>query len=110
MEWENIFNSRQDEVTRLLVQRGYPGDTFRPTYLMHQRSAAPDEPHTPLAIYSIEEFVAYSRDHSKFITRNYRITKGSHRDPATIHELPDSGLCNSSAQEAVHTQRNSSSI
>ena len=92
-DWAAIFSERQDEVTRLLLQKAYLGDPFVPDFLLHKtrRSAAWDS--TELAIYRIEELIERSRRYAGFRVRPYRVNKGSYRDPVGVeHQAPRFGV------------------
>jgi hypothetical protein len=86
-EWEGLLSSRQDDVSRLLLQKAYPGDPFIPEFVLHKtcRSAAWSQ--TEVAIYSIDELLALSRKYQGFATKSYSVRKGSHKDPPGITHL-----------------------
>jgi hypothetical protein len=92
-EWENIFSTRQDDVSRLLFQKAYLNDPFIPDYLLHKTKIAPYWAETEIAIYSIDEIVSLSCSYQGFATRDYSVYKGSYKDPAgTVHQAPRFGV------------------
>lgn len=86
-EWEALFSGKQDEITRLLLQKAYMDDPFSPDFLLHKTrlEASPDE--IEVAIYSIDELVRLSRSYKGFETRAYSVRKGSYKDPAGVQHL-----------------------
>ena len=92
-EWENIFNSEQDAVSRLLFQKAYLDDLFIPEFLLHKTKASQSEDQIEVAIYSIDELILLSRNYQSFTTKLYSVNKGSYRDPVgTKHEAPRFGV------------------
>ncbi|MFV0643502.1 MAG: hypothetical protein ACK5NN_03230, partial [Sphingomonadaceae bacterium] len=92
-EWEGLFTDRQDDITRLMLQKAYMNDPFVPTFLLHKTCAAPSWEQTEVAIYTIDELLQHSRDYGRFNTKAYSVRKGSHRDPAGVtHEAPRFGI------------------
>jgi len=91
-DWEELFDTNQDQITDLLVRSAYPDDPIPPSTILHQRSKAESPTDVPVALYSVEEFLAKSRAYSLFTTRKYRVLKGSSRDPNTWHEAPRFGV------------------
>lgn len=91
-EWEELFKKHQDEITRLLLQKGYKDDPFPPEIILHKtRKAISDE--EEIAIFSMDEFVDLSHQFSSFDIRKYRVTKGKYREPKGIeHVAPRFGI------------------
>lgn len=86
-EWEQIFITRQDDVSRLLFQKAYLNDPFTPEYLLHKTKKSPSWNNTEVAIYSIDELITLSREHKGFSTKQYSVKKGSQKDPEGISHL-----------------------
>lgn len=86
-EWEAIFTQRQCDVSRLLFQKAYLDDPFSPEYLLHKTKAADSWNSTEVAIYSVEEILALSKNHKGFYTKPYSVRKGSFRDPVGVQHL-----------------------
>lgn len=92
-EWQGLFEERQDDITRLMLQKAYMGDPFVPTYLLHKTCAAASWDETEVAIYSIEELIRHSREYSGFSVKPYSVRKGSYRDPPGVtHAAPRFGI------------------
>lgn len=86
-EWERLFAGRQDDITRLMLQKAYIDDPFVPSYLLHKTCASASWDKTEVAIYSIDELVELSREYGSFSTKGYSVRKGSFRDPAGVSHL-----------------------
>jgi hypothetical protein len=92
-EWESIFSSRQDEVSRLLFQKAYLNDPFAPDYLIHKTRYAASWERTEVALYSIAELIALSRKYGGFSKKQYSVKKGSYKDPwGIVHDAPRFGI------------------
>lgn len=93
VEWENLFDARQNEIGRLMLQKAYMNDPFIPTFLLHKTCAAAEWNATEVAIYSIDELLNHSRAYGRFSTKSYSVRKGSYRDPAGVtHSAPRFGI------------------
>lgn len=92
-EWESIFSEKQDDVTRLLLQKAYMGDPFIPEFLLHKTKMVSDWDSTEVAVYAIDELIALSRSYGGFRVKPYRVNKGSYRDPVGVeHHAPRFGV------------------
>ena len=92
-EWEAIFTTYQDQISRLLLQKAYLNDPFIPDYLLHKTKCSSAWNSTEIAIYSIDELVALSAAYRKFALRSYSVRKGSYKDPAGVtHLAPRFGI------------------
>lgn len=92
-EWVTLFQTKQDEITRLLLQKAYLDDPFTPDFLLHKTKLASSWSSTEVAIYSIDELISHSRKHSGYSAKLYSVRKGSYRDPAGFtHEAPRFGI------------------
>ena len=92
-EWEMLFGARQDEVTRLMLQKAYIDDPFVPDFVLHKTKLSNSWAETEVAIYSIDDLVNHSANYGGFNTRSYSVRKGSYRDPAgVVHEAPRFGI------------------
>jgi len=94
VELETIFHEKQDDITRLLLQKAYLNDPYIPELLIHKtkKTIGPDG---EFAIYSIEELIYLSRQYSGFIktlrtevskSKSYELEKG------LKHECPKFGI------------------
>ena len=85
-EWEELFSSHQDEITKILLQKGYAGDPFPPQVILHKtkKSTSNDE---EIAIFTMDEFIQLSHEYSPFAYSKYRVKKGSHKEPKGIEHL-----------------------
>lgn len=86
-ELENLFSSKQNEISRLLFQKAYLDDPFIPEYLLHKTKKSHSWDLTEIAIYSINKLVALSCNYQGFITKPYSIKKGSYKDPEGVQHL-----------------------
>ena len=86
-ELESIFTNHQDSITRLLLQKAYLHDHFRPDFLLHKTKRTPEWTQTEMAIYAMEELIAHSRNYAGFDVKRYTVRKGSYRDPSGTHHL-----------------------
>lgn len=85
-EWENLFTEHQDEVTRLLLQKGYSDDPFPPEIIFHKtRKTTPGN--EEIAIFLMDEFISLSRAYEGFCFNHYRVKKGSHKEPEGVDHL-----------------------
>lgn len=92
-EWEAILSQRQDDITRLLLQKAYLDDPFVPDFLIHKTRLASSWSATEVAIYSIDELIALSRKYGGFRVKPYRVKKGSYCDPEDVeHHAPRFGI------------------
>lgn len=91
-EWEDLLINHQDEVTRLLLQKGYSGDPFPPEIILHKTKKATSS-NEEIAIFSIDELISLSHSYSPFTYKKYRVTKGSFKEPKGIeHIAPRFGI------------------
>lgn len=92
LELESIFTARQDDITRLLLQKAYLNDPFTPEILLHKTKKMPENPQE-YAIYSIDDLIVLSRDYKGFEKKKYSVKKGQYRDIAGVyHEAPRFGI------------------
>ncbi len=92
-EWETLFFAYQDEITRLMLQKAYYNDPFIPTYLLHKTRRSSSWNATEIAVYTMDELIAYSRAYGGVSTKNYSVRKGRFRDPSGIvHAAPRFGI------------------
>lgn len=92
-EWKRIISKRQDEVTRLLLQKAYLEDPFFPDLLLHKTRKSSEWEQTETAIYTIDELIKLSREYGGFWTKPYSVTKGSYKDPVGVkHQAPRFGI------------------
>ena len=92
-EWEKIFSNKQDDVTRLLLQKAYMDDPFIPEFILHKTKKSEKWSSTEVAIYTVDELIALSCKYGGFEVKLYRVTKGSYRDPEGVeHQAPRFGI------------------
>ena len=86
-EWERLFASKQDEITRLLFQKAYLDDPFTPDLLVHKTKKAPSWTQAEIAIYTMDEIINKSREYAGFVLKPYSVRKGTFKDPAGVRHL-----------------------
>jgi hypothetical protein len=92
-EWEKIFSEKQDEVTRLLLQKAYMDDPFVPDFILHKTKKSENWNMTEVAVYSIDELISLSSKYGGFWVKPYRVKKGSYCDPVGVeHHAPRFGI------------------
>ena len=92
LELESIFTDRQDDITRLLLQKAYLNDPFTPEILLHKTKRMLENPQE-YALYSIEELIVLSRRYKGFEKKKYSVRKGQYKDPPGVsHEAPRFGI------------------
>lgn len=93
LELEHLFSTKQDQITKLLLQKAYLNDPFSPELLIHKTKKIEDGDQE-FAIYGIDELIALSRNHSGgFEKKEYSVRKGQYKDPEHIkHEAPRFGI------------------
>lgn len=91
IELEKIFLEKQNEITRLLLQKGYSDDPFPPEIILHKTKKVQGE--EEFAIYTVDELVDLSRKYGSFGFNKYRVIKGSYKEPVgTEHLAPRFGV------------------
>lgn len=86
-EWERLFSGKQDEITRLLLQKAYMDDPFAPDFLLHKTRLEKSADEIEIAIYSVDELLQLSQSYKGFETRAYSVRKGSYKDPVGVQHL-----------------------
>lgn len=93
VKWEQILALRQNEISKLLLQKAYLNDPFVPDYLLHKTKRSKSYNLTEVAIYSVSQLVTLSRKYRGFETRPYSVRKGSYKDPEGVtHLAPRFGI------------------
>lgn len=85
-EWEDLFRNHQNDVTKLLLQKGYANDPFPPEIILHKTKKTISE-EEEIAIFSIDEFIALSEKYGGFGFNEYRVQKGRFKEPEGIKHL-----------------------
>ena len=85
-EWETLFKNHQDEVTKLLLQKGYSDDPFPPEIIFHKTKKI-EGTNEEIAVFTMDKFIELSKKFSKFTCSQYRVCKGSHKEPEWISHL-----------------------
>ena len=89
---EKMFAVHQDEVTALLLKKGYVDDPFPPSFIMHKTRSVMEGP-DEIAMYSMEQFIKLSHQYASFHLSPYRVTKGRYKEPVGIlHDAPRFGV------------------
>lgn len=92
IELENIFLNKQDEVTKLLLQKAYLDDPFSPEILIHKTKKI-EYGDQEYALYSIDELIRLSKNYGSFHIRDYSVRKGQYVDPPGVtHQAPRFGI------------------
>lgn len=93
VELERIFTDKQDEITRLLLQKAYINDPFAPELLLHLTKKMPIGQSQEFALYTIDELIKLSSEYAGFEKKKYSVRKGSYKDPIGIqHDAPRFGI------------------
>lgn len=85
-EWENLFTQHQDDITRLLLQKGYKDDPFPLEIILHKTKKAPLN-NEEIAIFTMNEFVNLSHMYGPFGCAKYRVKKGRYKEPYGVEHL-----------------------
>lgn len=92
-EWEDLFKTHQDDVTRLLLQKAYLNDPFPPEIILHKTKKASSFDNQEIAVFTMDQFIELSKEYSSFACSHYRVKKGSHKEPEGIsHQAPRFGV------------------
>ncbi|MFX0100113.1 MAG: hypothetical protein ACFFCS_11080 [Candidatus Hodarchaeota archaeon] len=89
---EAIFTSEQDKITQLILQKAYKDDPFPPEYIFHQTKKYQDINEIEMAIYTMEEFVSFSRYYKGFHFYKRKVTKGRFKGDPGEHLYPRFGF------------------
>ena len=94
LEWERVFSSHQDRITRLLLRKAYRDDPFPPDIVLHKTKFSDAWTNTEVAIYTVDELVWHSHRFRGFFLKEYQVRKGSYIDPpdADPHLAPSFGI------------------
>ena len=93
IELADVLKNQHNTIFRLLLEKAYSEDTFPPKYVVHKTKRASSDGRTEVAIYSFDELIALSALYRGFETREYRVRKGSYRDPEGVtHLAPRFGI------------------
>lgn len=87
-----LFADHQEPVTRILLQKAYINDPYEPQFLIHQTRKYSSADKLEAAIFSIDQLIAYSQQHSGFSVKSYRIRKGSFKHDIFVHQAPRFGF------------------
>ncbi len=93
LELETILTERQEDVTRLLLQKAYINDPFAPELLLHLTKKMPSGQPQEFALYTIDELIELSCTYAGFEKKKYSVRKSSHKDPIGVqHDAPRFGI------------------
>lgn len=91
-ELEKILTEKQDDITKLLLQKAYLNDPFSPELLIHKTKKIETDPQE-YAVYTIEELITLSKEYAGFEKKLYSVKKGQYKDPKDVqHEAPRFGI------------------
>ena len=92
LELEGVLTNRQDDITRLLLQKAYLDDPFAPELLIHKTKKI-DRGDQEYALYTIDELISLSKQYGGFNKKIYSVHKGQYKDaPGVEHEAPRFGV------------------
>lgn len=91
-EWEKIFKTNQDKITRLLFQKAYKNDPYPTDYILHQTVKYESFDSCPVALFTVDEIVKHSHKHSGFVLVPYKIRKGTYKKDKSEHSAPRFGF------------------
>ncbi len=92
LELEGVLTNRQDDITRLLLQKAYLDDPFAPELLIHKTKKI-DRGDQEYALYTIDELISLSKQYGGFNKKIYSVHKGQYKDaPGVEHEAPRFGI------------------
>jgi hypothetical protein len=92
IELETLFTEHQNSITKLLLQKAYRNDDFAPTYLLHKTRKATNFEQTEIALYKIDELLDKSKSYATFVTKPYKIHKGTYKNDPNEHQAPRFGI------------------
>lgn len=93
LEWEQVLREKQDEITRLLLQKGYSNDPFPPEIIFHKTRKTESATDEEIAVFSVDQFIELSHKYSSFTYSTYRVKKGRYKEPESItHQAPRFGV------------------
>jgi hypothetical protein len=93
-EWESILSNKQDDITKLLLQKAYLDDPFSPDIIIQKTKKIINGPEE-FAIYSIDELIEKSHNYAGFVkTLKTEVSKSKSYDvPKGVkHECPKFGI------------------
>lgn len=70
-----------------MLQKAYLDDPFVPEYVLHKTKLANSWEQTEIAIYTIKELIALSKNYAGFHLKPYSVRKGSYRDAVGVSHL-----------------------
>lgn len=91
-EWENLFSNKQNEISKILLQKAYLSDPFAPEFLLHQTVATTNLDDMEIALFRIDELIKHSSLVGSFSTRPYKIRKGRFKNDPAEHLAPRFGF------------------
>lgn len=89
---ENLFATKQNEITNVLLRKAYPNDPFPPDFVIHQTKKCDDIESCELGIFSVDELVDLSQRYKGFELRPYQIKKGRFKNDPNTHLAPRFGV------------------
>lgn len=93
IELGTILSEKQNEITRLLLQKAYLDDPFAPDFVLHKTKKSESWEKTEIAFYTVDELIKLSKNYGGFALEPYSVKKGSYRDPQGVtHLAPRFGI------------------
>lgn len=95
LEWRNILNSYQLEITKMLLQKAnsYRTDDYPPIFVLHECCEHESIGKCTVAIFSIDELALYSQKYDGFGIKEQKINKGKYKGvDLAIHQYPHFGF------------------
>jgi hypothetical protein len=89
---ENALNRYQAQISRILLQLAYSEDPHPPEYLLHLTVKPADVDEASLALFTIDELIAFSCRYTGFHTKEYLVRKGRFRGDRSVHLAPRFGF------------------
>lgn len=94
-EWENILNTHQIQITKLLLQKAitYKTDDYPPMFVLHECNKHSSINNCTVAVFSIHELAMYSQKYDRFGIKEQSIKKGKYKDiDLAVHKYPHFGF------------------
>lgn len=91
-DWKILFETYQDDITRLLFKKAYKNDPYPPNYLLHQCVKYNTFDSCSVALFTMDEIVSLSHKYSGYTQVPYQIRKGSNKNDKATHFAPRFGF------------------
>lgn len=91
-EWENIFNTEQFKISKLLLSKAYKDDPFPPEFVLHKYKKHSNINECSVAVFGLDELCDLSCKYKSFFTTDYVVRKGRFKNDPSIHKAPKFGF------------------